>query len=145
MNTYGIYSQAHTPQERARLINARRGVGESIAENPAHYRTTRKPFDASHYDSYLTLYGSVYGDMSDPVKRADTVKALRRRDARTVSAACRQLRAEVTDTPTCDLHHELTVKRFQIEQCADSRPWSIRNADIHTYRMIINELRRRAR
>lgn len=144
MDTFGIYSQAQSPQERARLITARMGVGESIAESPARYLMVRKPFNPSHYDAYLDMYGTVYGDMSDPDKRADTVRALRRRDASVLASARRQLRENVANTPTDELHHELTVKRYQIEQCPD-RPWNVRNADIHTYRMIINELRRRSR
>lgn len=109
----------------------------------AHYRTERRPFDASLYDSYLQMYGRVYGDMSDPVKRADTVKALRRRDAMSLASACRELRAQVTATPTVELLHELKVKTYQIEECGHVRSWNIRNADIHMYRMIINELKRR--
>lgn len=109
----------------------------------SHYRTERRPFDPARYNSYLQMYGTVYGDMSDPVKRAETVTALRRRDAMTVSAARRELRQEVTDRTTDDLREQLPGLRYLIEECAHVRPWNIRNCDIHMYRMIINELKHR--
>lgn len=108
-----------------------------------HYKIERRPFDPSRYDSYLNMYGTVYGDMSDPVKRADTVRSLRRRDALSLASACRELRKQVANADTADLLHELKVKRYQIEECASVRPWNIRNADIHQFRMIINELHTR--
>lgn len=88
-------------------------------------------------------YGSVYGDMSDPVKRAETITALKRSDALSLASACRQLRAQVSEMTTDDIRHEMRVKRYQIEDCAGMRPWNIRNADIHMYRMLHNELTRR--
>lgn len=107
------------------------------------YRTERRPFDPSRYDSYLASYGSVYGDMSDPVKRAATVRALRRRDAMMSAAGRRELRRMVAEKNTEDLLHDVTVKRYQIEDCATVRPWNIRNFDIHWLRMVANELKRR--
>lgn len=107
------------------------------------YTTERRPFNPDRYTPYLTLYGHIYGDMSDPVKRAETIVALRRRDALSLAATCRALREMVTATDTDDLRQELKVKRYQIEQCPAYRPWNVRNADIHQFRMIINELRKR--
>lgn len=107
------------------------------------YRAERRPFDPERYAPYLTLYGHVYGDMSDPVKRADTITALRRRDALADAAACRALREMVAQTETPDLWQELKVKRYQIEECPAYRPWNILNGDKHMFRMIVNELRRR--
>lgn len=107
------------------------------------YQIERRPFSPTRYDSYLETYGSVYGDMSDPVKRAETITALRRRDAMSLASACRELRQGVRERSTDDLTHELRVKRYQIEECAGVRPWNIRNADIHMFRMIVNELRGR--
>jgi hypothetical protein len=107
------------------------------------YRTEHRPFTPERYTPYLTMYGHMYGDMSDPAKRAETIASLRRRDARSLASACRALREDVARTPTTDLLHELKVKRYQIEECVAYRPWNIRNADIHSYRMIVNELKRR--
>ena len=107
------------------------------------YRTERRPFTPERYEPYLTLYGHVYGDMSDPQKRADTITALRRRDALSLAAACRSLRQMVADTTTADLRQELKVKRYQIEECPAYRPWNVLNADKHMFRMIVNELRLR--
>lgn len=98
---------------------------------------------ARDYETYLATYGNVYGDMSDPGKRADTVKALRRRDALTLAGARRRHRAEIAELDTDSLRYDARVKRYQIECCAHVRPWNIRNADIGTFRMIINELRKR--
>ena len=109
------------------------------------YRTERRPYSPERYTPYLTLYGHVYGDMSDPVKRADTIRALRRRDGKSTAAACRALRQLIADTPTDDLLHDLKVKRYQIEECPAYRPWNVLNADIHQVRMIVNELRTRGR
>lgn len=107
------------------------------------YRLTPPP-QPKTYGPYLDMYGHVYGDMSDPVKRAETITILRRSDALTLAAACRQLRAQVREMTTDDILQEMRVKRYQIEECADQRPWNIRNADIHMYRMLLNELTRRA-
>ncbi|MFJ3634614.1 hypothetical protein [Streptomyces sp. NPDC090112] len=41
------------------------------------------------------------------------------------------------------IRQELQVKRYQIEQCGAYRPWNIRNADIHMFRMLSRELKRR--
>lgn len=109
------------------------------------YRTERRPFSPERYTPYLTMYGHMYGDMSDPVKRADTIRALRRRDAKADAAACRALREMVAATSTDDLLHDLKVKRYQIEKCPAYRPWNILNADKHMFRMIVNELRTRGR
>lgn len=105
------------------------------------YRSERRPFTPDSYNGYLALYGHVYGDMSDPVKRADTVAALRRRDALVQASACRSLRAMVAETDTDELVQELRVKRYQLDECGAYRGWSVRNADIHQLRMIINELK----
>ncbi len=107
------------------------------------YRLTRRPFDPARYDSYLTMYGDVYGDMNDPAKRADTVRALRRRDAFSLAAARRAIRAELAEYTTGGLPAEAKVKLYQINECANVRPWNVREADIRTLRMIVNELRRR--
>lgn len=107
------------------------------------YRTERRPFTPDQYTPYLTMYGFMYGDMNDPEKRAETIRVLRRRDARGLASACRALREQVTQETTEDLLHEVKVKRYQIEECVAYRPWNIRNADIHTIRMIRNELKRR--
>lgn len=109
------------------------------------YRTERRPFSPERYTPYLAMYGHMYGDMSDPVKRADTIAALRRRDAKAVASACRALRQLVADTATADLLHDLRVKRYQIEECSAYRSWGVLNADKHQFRMIINELRKRGR
>lgn len=108
-----------------------------------HYKTDRRPFNPARYDSYLEMYGGVYGDMSDPVKRAEVVKMLRHRDAHVVASARRDLRRKIIERDTGDLIDELAVKRYQIEHCSAFRGWNIRNADIHQLRMIVNELRRR--
>lgn len=108
------------------------------------YRLTRRPFDPSRYDAYLDMYGDMYGDMSDPVKRADTVRALRRRDAFALAAARRTARSQVEQYTTGDLLAEARVKLYQINECADLRPWNVREEDIRTLRMIVNELHRRA-
>lgn len=111
--------------------------------NIPRYKAERRPFDPARYDAYLKMYGSVYGDMSDPVKRADTIKGLRRRDAKILSSARRALRREIGELEIKDLTDELAVKLYQIEYCSGVRGWNIRNADIHRLRMIVNELRRR--
>lgn len=107
------------------------------------YRLTPPPNGPKTYGPYLDMYGSVYGDMSDPVKRAETITTLRRRDALSLASACRQLREQVREMTTEDIRHEMRVKRYQIEECADVRPWNIRNADIHMFRMLLNELNSR--
>lgn len=107
------------------------------------YRLATPPNGPKTYDAYLDMYGAVYGDMSDPVKRAEVIAALRRRDAMSLAAACRQMREQVREMTTEDIQHEMRVKRYQIDHCADMRPWIIRNADIHMYRMLCNELDRR--
>lgn len=107
------------------------------------YRTERRPFTPDRYTPYLTMYGFMYGDMSDPQQRAETIRVLRRRDARVQASARRALREQVAQEATDDLVHEVRVKRYQIEECVAYRPWNIRNADIHTIRMIRNELKRR--
>lgn len=103
------------------------------------------PYRAGDYAEYLRMYGSVYGDMSDPVKRAETIAALRHRDAKSLASAHREHWRIMRGMTTEDLRHELTVKRYQIEHCAEVRPWNIHNNDIRTFRMIWNELARRAK
>lgn len=105
------------------------------------YRMERWPFSPARYDGYLAMYGSTYGDMGDPVKRADTITALRRRDGMASAAACRELRREISTRNTDELTDELAIKRYLIEQGAGMRPWNIRNSDIHAFRMVVNELR----
>jgi hypothetical protein len=89
------------------------------------------------------MYGSAYGDMSDPLKRAEVIVSLKRRDGLTLASARRELWREVTTMSTPAIRHELTVKRYQIEQCGSVRPWNVRNADIHMFRMLTTELARR--
>jgi hypothetical protein len=97
------------------------------------------------YGSYLERNGHVYGDMSDPAKRAEAITILRRRDAKSLAAIYRRQRRDVAEMTTEDIHYEMRVKRYQIEECANVRPWNIRNCDIHMYRMLHNELTRRAK
>lgn len=95
------------------------------------------------YSAYLDQYGHMYGDMSDPEKRAEVIRSLTRRDALTLASARRELWREVTTLSTYAIRHELTVKRYQIEECGSVRPWNVRNADIHMFRMLTTELERR--
>jgi hypothetical protein len=95
------------------------------------------------YSAYLDMYGHVYGDLSDPVKRAEVIRSLTRRDALTVASARRELWREVTVMSTEDIRHALKVKRYQIEECGSARPWNVRNTDIHMFRMLTRELSRR--
>jgi hypothetical protein len=101
-----------------------------------------------NYDGYLGLYGHVYGDMSDPVKRAETIAALRRRDALTLAAARRQVRAEISRYETDELISEtrgyvwLTTsedaKRYRYQGASH-----LRKVDLHQLRMLRNECKRR--
>ncbi|GIG61142.1 hypothetical protein Lfu02_55140 [Longispora fulva] len=96
------------------------------------------------YAAYLAAYGDAYGDMSDPVKRAETIAALRRRDALTLASACRELRAEIARMPIGKL---FTVERTTLHQLSDHcrtvRPEHIRRCDLHRLRMVHNEMTRR--
>ncbi|MEN8656389.1 hypothetical protein ABCR94_38900 [Streptomyces sp. 21So2-11] len=44
---------------------------------------------------------------------------------------------------TANIVYALKVKRYQLDHCGAVRPWNIRNADIHMYRMLHRELRKR--
>lgn len=102
-----------------------------------------RPERKRDYSAYLRMYGSVYGDLSNPEKRAEVVRSLRRRDALMLASARREHWREVTAMSTEDIRHALKVKRYQIEQCCPARPWNIRNADIHVFRVLRRELRAR--
>ncbi|MFF3453225.1 hypothetical protein ACFYXH_02630 [Streptomyces sp. NPDC002730] len=95
------------------------------------------------YSAYLAMYGHVYGDMSDPARRESVIRSLRRRDGLTLAAARRELWREVTAMGTEDIRHALRVKRYQIEECGNVRPWNVRNADIRMFRTLSRELARR--
>ncbi|MGW2919544.1 hypothetical protein ACWDBF_17020 [Streptomyces angustmyceticus] len=98
---------------------------------------------ARDYSAYLNLYGYVYGDMSNPEKRAEVIRSLRRRDARTLAAARCELWRGVRAMDTDEIRQALKVKRYQIEQCGSVRPWNVRNADIRMFRVLVTELARR--
>ncbi len=102
-----------------------------------------RPERKRNYSAYLDMYGSFYGDMSDPEKRAEVIRSLTRRDALTLSSARREHWREITAMSTDDIRRELLVKRYQIEQCGSVRHWNIRNEDIHTFRVLRRELRTR--
>jgi hypothetical protein len=103
---------------------------------------------ARNYSAYLEMYGHAYGDMSDPVKRAETIAMLRRRDARALAAARREIRAEYGRRST----GALKSKAYEYWTCLNSERISqyrykyaphIRAVDLHNFRMILNELERR--
>ncbi|MFG3343372.1 hypothetical protein [Glycomyces sp. NPDC048151] len=96
-----------------------------------------------NYDAYLEMYGHVYGDISDPVRRAETIASLRKRDAMQLASARRECRAIIARKSTLTLICDRRVKVYQIEQCANVRPWNVIRSDIHDLRMIDNELRKR--
>lgn len=106
------------------------------------YTLTRREGEKD-YSAYLALHGWVYGDMNDPVRRAEVVQSLRRRDALTVASARRELWREVVAMPTWLIREEIKVKRYQLDHCGAYRPWNIRNADIRAYRRLGRELKRR--
>lgn len=70
---------------------------------------------ARNYDAYLATYGDVYGDMSDGVKRAETIAMLRKRDARVAASARRELWRECQRRTTEDLAEAIRVKRIFLE------------------------------
>lgn len=107
------------------------------------YKTERRPFNPSQYDSYLETYGSVYGDMSDPVARAEAIKSLHRAHMRRISAALREMRQVIGTLATDYLADEMILKQYQIEECSKVRGWNVRNTNICELRMIVNELRMR--
>lgn len=100
------------------------------------------------YDAYLELYGYAYGDMSDPAKRAETVAMLRRRDARTLASACREIRAKISKYSRKRLvkEHHTYVWLTTSEHCERFRYQGsahMRAVDVHHLRMLVNECRRR--
>lgn len=107
-----------------------------------NYVLTRRQ-GARDYAAYLDMYGSMYGDMSDPVQRAEVVRSLRNRDARMLAAVRREFWREVVAMSTLFIRDEIRVKRYQLDHCGAYRPWNIRNADIRTYRVLCRELKRR--
>ncbi|MEU6246431.1 hypothetical protein [Glycomyces sp. NPDC047010] len=95
------------------------------------------------YDAYLEMYGHVYGNMSDPIRRAEVVASLRQRDALQLASARRECRAIIGRKSTLTLICDRRVKVYQIEKCAHVRPWNVIRSDIHDLRMIDNELKKR--
>lgn len=100
------------------------------------------------YDAYLETYGHMYGDMSDPIKRAQTVASLRKRDARVLASAYREIRAKISKYSTKRLkkEHHKYVWLTTSEHCERFRYQGsshMRNVDVHQLRMLSNECRRR--
>lgn len=98
---------------------------------------------AAYLSTYLATYGPVYGDMSDPLKRAEVIVMLRRRDGLTLASARREFWREVKAMSTEDIRDAIAVKTYQLDYCGDMRPWNIRNADIHEFRVLSRELKSR--
>lgn len=107
---------------------------------------------ARNYDAYLTTYGTMYGDMSDPAKRAETIAMLRRRDALTAASARRELWRECLEMSTEDLteairvkgiffsNHEMHVRRYGKSIFFNENLYRV---DCWYFRMWNNELSRR--
>lgn len=101
-----------------------------------------------NYDSYLAVYGHVYGDMKDPAKREAAIKALRRRDAKALAAARRELRDEIASYDIRLLRvqfrkYSLFATDAYFERYRYANMPHMRAVDVHWLRMIKNEFRQR--
>jgi hypothetical protein len=97
----------------------------------------------ANHMAYLAVYAEVCGaDSLDATVRI--IHALRRRDARILSAARRSTRVKYAMLTTAQLHSARKITAHLLSKaCAPLRGENIHRADRARLRMIDNELRRR--